>query len=43
VCGSNKLTDRWSGMLYIVNVDTSEVAKKLGLKTPGRYASKIKE
>lgn len=42
-CGSEKLTDRWSGLLYIVNPDVSEVAKKLGLKVPGRYAAKIKE
>lgn len=43
VCGSEKLTDRWSGLLYIVNPDTSEVAKRLGVKIPGKYAAKIKE
>ena len=42
-CGSDRLTDRWSGLLYIVNPDASEVAQKLGIKVPGRYAAKIKE
>jgi DNA-directed RNA polymerase subunit E" len=43
VCGSDKLTDRWSGLLYIVNPETSEVAKRIGIKMPGKYAAKIKE
>jgi len=43
VCKSDKLTDRWSGLIYIVNPETSEVAKKIGIKFPGRYAAKIKE
>ena len=42
VCGSHELTDKWTGILYIVNLETSEVAKKLNIKTPGRYAAKIK-
>lgn len=43
ICGSEKLTDRWSGLLYFVNPETSEVAKRIGVKTPGKYAAKIKE
>jgi len=42
-CGGTKLTDRWSGFIYIVNPETSEVAKKLGFKSPGKYAAKMKE
>ncbi len=42
-CGSEKLTDRWSGLLYIVNSETSEIAKRIGVKMPGKYAAKIKE
>ena len=42
-CGSAKLTDRWSGLLYIVDAEKSEVAKAIGVKAPGKYAAKIKE
>jgi DNA-directed RNA polymerase subunit E" len=42
-CGNAKLTDRWSGFIYIVNPETSDVAKRLGFKVPGKYAAKIKE
>lgn len=42
-CGGTKLTDRWSGLILIVNPDKSEIARRLGIKVPGRYAAKIKE
>lgn len=42
-CGSSSLTDKWSGIIYIVNPEKSEVAKKLGIKLAGKYAAKIKE
>ena len=42
-CSGNKLTDKWSGVIYVVNPETSEVAKRLGMKMPGKYAAKIKE
>lgn len=42
-CGGDKLTDRWNGIMYIVDPENSEIAKKLGLKTPGRYAAKIRD
>lgn len=43
LCGSERLTDRWSGEVIIVNPEVSEIAKKLGVKSPGRYAAKLKE
>ena len=43
VCGSEALTDKWSGLIYIIDPEKSEVAKKIGIKVPGKYAAKIKE
>lgn len=43
LCGSERLTDKWSGEVIIVNPELSEIAKKTGIKTPGKYAAKIKE
>lgn len=43
VCNSESLTPRWTGLLYIVNPEESEMAKELGIKVPGRHAAKIKE
>ena len=42
-CGGSDLTDRWTGIIYIVNPEKSEVAKRLGFKLPGKYAAKIRE
>ncbi|OYT52239.1 MAG: DNA-binding protein [Desulfurococcales archaeon ex4484_204] len=41
VCGSESFTDDWAGMVIIVDVERSDIAKMLGLKHPGRYAIRL--
>lgn len=41
VCKNNDLSDSWSGLVVIYDPD-SEIAEKLGIKTPGRYAIRVK-
>ena len=41
VCGSTEFTFEWSGMIIVVNVEKSRVAKFLGIEKPGRYALKV--
>lgn len=43
LCGSNELTTKWSGHVVILNVEKSEIAKKLAIKTNGTYAININE
>ena len=40
-CGSTELTKEWYGYVIILNPEKSEIAKKLDIKTPGRYALKV--
>ncbi len=32
----------WSGYLAVIDPDKSEIAKRLGIKTPGQYAMKVR-
>lgn len=32
----------WSGYLCVVDPEKSEIAKRLGIKTPGQYAMKVR-
>lgn len=41
VCGSNKFTDEWSGVIIILEPGASRAANILGYKNRGRYAIKI--
>ena len=41
-CGSNSLSDDWSGYVIIVDAKGSEIAKKLEIKKAGRYALKVR-
>jgi len=41
VCGSTEFTFEWSGMVIVMNVEKSRVAKFLGIEKPGRYALKV--
>lgn len=43
LCGSSNLTTKWSGHVVILNVEKSEVAKKLGYKVNGTYAININD
>jgi DNA-directed RNA polymerase subunit E" len=41
-CKSSNLSDDWSGLVIIVDPTASEVAKKMAIKTPGRYALRVR-
>jgi DNA-directed RNA polymerase subunit E" len=41
VCGSRDLSPNWSGLLYVLDPEKSELAKMIGAKVPGRYAVKV--
>jgi DNA-directed RNA polymerase subunit E" len=38
ICGQSNLTSKWTGYVVVLNVDKSEIAKKLKLKINGSYA-----
>ncbi|MFP3909499.1 MAG: transcription elongation factor subunit Spt4 [Archaeoglobaceae archaeon] len=40
-CGSTDLTKEWYGYVIIINPEKSEMAQKLGIKLPGKYALKV--
>ncbi|MCK4269610.1 MAG: transcription elongation factor subunit Spt4 [Euryarchaeota archaeon] len=42
VCGSNNLSDDWAGYLVVIDPKNSEIAKKLGIELPGRFALKVR-
>ena len=41
-CGGSELTEKWSNYVYIEDPEKSEIAKKIGAKSPGKYALNIK-
>lgn len=41
-CGSTNLSEDWAGYLYIVDPKNSEIAKKMNIDMPGRYALKVR-
>ena len=40
-CG-NPTSDNWSGLLIVLNPETSKVAKELNITLPGEYALRVK-
>ncbi|MFB6182559.1 MAG: transcription elongation factor subunit Spt4 [Candidatus Nanohaloarchaea archaeon] len=42
VCKNNNLSESWSGLCVIYDPEDSEIAEKLGVSTPGRYAIRVK-
>ncbi len=42
VCKTSTLTKSWAGSIIVIDPEKSEIAKKIGATTPGRYALKIK-
>ncbi len=38
VCKNNDLSTSWSGLVVIYDSEDSEIAEKLEIKTPGKYA-----
>jgi DNA-directed RNA polymerase subunit E" len=41
-CRSTSFSTDWSGVAVIIDVERSEIAKKLGAKKKGRYAIKVR-
>ncbi len=41
VCKKSNLTDDWNGLVIIFDVG-SEIAEKLNITTPGRYALRVR-
>jgi DNA-directed RNA polymerase subunit E" len=42
ICGTTNLSTDWAGYLVIIDPERSEVAKKMNIKLPGRYALKVR-
>lgn len=40
-CGSTSFTDLWTGVVIIIDVENSRLAKMLGIEKPGKYALKL--
>lgn len=41
-CKSSNLSDDWSGLVIIIDPTASEVARKMAIKTAGRYALRVR-
>lgn len=42
LCGGNELTNKWSSYVVVLNVEKSDIAKRLGAKMNSTYALNIK-
>jgi DNA-directed RNA polymerase subunit E" len=41
-CGSENLSEDWSGYVIIIEPDESEIADRMEVKLAGRYALKVR-
>ncbi len=41
-CKSPNLSEDWSGLVVVVDLERSEIAKKIGAKSPGKYAIRVR-
>ncbi|MCK4309959.1 MAG: DNA-directed RNA polymerase, subunit E'' [Methanomicrobia archaeon] len=41
-CKTSRLSDEWHGLVVIINPKKSVMAEKLTIKTPGKYALKVR-
>jgi len=42
VCGSQDITEKYGGRIYVIDPEKSEIAKLLNAKTKGIYAVRVK-
>jgi DNA-directed RNA polymerase subunit E" len=42
ICGTSNLSEDWAGYLVIIDPEHSEIAKKMNITMPGRYALKVR-
>jgi len=40
-CGSGELTKEWYGYVVIIDPEKSEIARKLEIRIPGKYALRV--
>lgn len=41
-CGSDSVSTDWAGYVIIIDPENSEIAKRLNIKIPGKYALKVR-
>jgi len=41
-CKTSRLSDEWHGLVVIIKPKKSVIAEKLMIKTPGKYALKVR-
>jgi DNA-directed RNA polymerase subunit E" len=42
ICGTANLSEDWAGYLIIIDPKHSDIAKKMNIELPGRYALKVR-
>ncbi len=42
VCGTSNLSSDWAGYLIIIDPEHSDIAKRMNIKLPGKYALKVR-
>ena len=42
ICKGTSLSKEWSGYVVVLDPANSEIAKKLNIKQPGKYALKVR-
>lgn len=42
LCKGTSFADSWKGRLCVVDVNKSEIAKKIGIRVKGEYAIKVR-
>jgi len=40
-CKTSQLTASWKGYVVVMDPENSEIAKRLNIKTPGKYALRL--
>ena len=40
-CGGNAFTTFWKGYVVIINPEKSQLAEKMGIDTPGKFALRL--
>ncbi len=42
VCGSTEFSDNWEGVVIVIDLEKSILAKRLEISRPGRYAVRVR-
>ena len=42
VCKTNQFSTSWQGRLYVIDTKKSLIAEKIGIKSKGEYAIKVR-